>query len=126
MHVTDTQLANYLLNNGYNGIGKRIRMPGNNYVPSSDLRAVWQAAFRSIQTIGQQPRFDVSAFFSKIEWHSWPTAKRIAYGRCLKYFCDHKFLPIRVINPGKGRKRIYAYHSAHETIYRMIGLGYSS
>lgn len=69
---------------------------------------MWIHASQSLPKVDwSRKQTSADVFGDKDLWVSHKVGRRIALGRCLKYFADRDILPIRVANPGKKGPRRY-------------------
>ena len=78
----------------------------NNWVPKARFVEMWEQAQNKLHLLDWSHPKTTRSFFDPAEWKVLKRGRRIALGRCLRYFADHHLLPIRCINPHKkGTKR---------------------
>lgn len=82
-------------------------MPGGFWVPKCDIVMAWRNAKVRFESIAWTQKVGADAFFEKQEWKEFPFGKKLALGRCIKFFCVEGLLPIEVANPGKKGRRYY-------------------
>ena len=88
-------------------------MPGEFFVPLEDIKMALSNALMHIDGIDWTQKVAASAFFDKEDWEGFVFGKRLALGRCIKFFCDEGLLPIKVTNPGKKGRRYYERSGSH-------------
>ena len=83
-------------------------MPGHYWVPREDVLFAWDNATKRLFMLDfSQDKVVSKLFFDQDEWSALLNGKKLALGRCIKYFSTHEMLPIEVANPGKKGSRIY-------------------
>lgn len=84
-----------------------LRMPGHYWVPREDVLFAWDNATKRIFLIDWYKKVVSKCFFDQDAWSGFPKGKKLALGRCIKYFSTHEMLPIEVANPEKKGSRVY-------------------
>lgn len=93
-----------------------IYITGNNWVPKARFVEMWEQALKMIPLLDWMYPKPTKSFFELAAWKEFKRGRRIALGRCLRYFADHQMLPIRCINPDKkGTKRYALIIDAYES-----------
>ena len=78
------------------------------WVSKSDFKLMWQYASVAMHQVDWSVPQSAETLYGKARWLDLKVGKRIALGRCLKYFAENDVLPVRVANPKKKGKRKYA------------------
>jgi len=77
------------------------------WVPKSDWLLAWKHFQKGLPPAGYLKNVDTEIMFDDPSWKQHKVGKRIALGRCLRFFADHEILPLEESNPDKGGKRKY-------------------
>ncbi len=85
-----------------------LYITGNNWVPKARFVEMWEQAQKKLPLLDWSYPKPAKAFFDPTAWKEIKRGRRIALGRCLRYFADHELLPIRCINPHKTSTKRYA------------------
>jgi hypothetical protein len=86
-----------------------LLLSGKYWVPKSDVLLAWNHFSKAGLPEDYRTQVDAQILFGEPEavWKAMKVGKRIALGRCLKYFVDNGMLPLRLANPGKKGKKKY-------------------
>ena len=84
-----------------------LRMSGNYWVPREDVLFAWENATPRVFLLDWTKPVFSKLFFDQDKWNGFPKGKKLALGRCIKYFSTHEMLPIEEANPEKKGSRIY-------------------
>src|ERR1035437_9807362 len=68
---------------------------------------MWKTAWNELPKLDWTSPKVTRSFFVAEDWKDFLIGKKIALGRCLKFFVDHDMLPLRVANPDKKGPRKY-------------------
>lgn len=79
------------------------------WVPKSDFERMWRAAIVELPKLDWSKLQCAETLYGTERWLAHKVGKRIALGRCLKFFADNNMLPIQVANRRKGGKRKYEH-----------------
>lgn len=85
-----------------------LYVTGNNWVPKARFVEMWEQVQKKLPLLDWSYPKTTKSFFEPTEWKGLKRGRRIALGRCLRYFADHQLLPIRCINPHKKGTKRYA------------------
>lgn len=80
---------------------------GRHWVEKRYFRLMWQTALDELPKLDWSRPKVTKSFFAAEDWKDFKIGKKIALGRCLKFFVDHDMLPLRVANPDKKGPRRY-------------------
>lgn len=81
---------------------------GYNWVPKDRFIEMWEQAQEKLPLLDWSHPKITKAFFDLAVWKKIKLGRRIALGRCLRYFAEHQMLPIRCINPRQTGTKRYA------------------
>ena len=106
MDIKDISFENHISRH-WDGLA--LLTSGRYWVPKSDVLLAWKHFSNAVLPVDDQTQVDAQMLFGEPEavWKAMKVGKRIALGRCLKYFVDHEMLPLKVANPGKRGKKKY-------------------
>jgi hypothetical protein len=86
------------------GLGLTIR---GVWVYKSTFELAWRQSNAVWPTLDPQGEYDAEILNDAELWPDYRIGKRLALGRCIKYFVDHGMLPLYISNSGKKGKRKY-------------------
>lgn len=78
-----------------------LQMPGRKLVRKSHFEEVWNLFWASVHLHKTRRKHTTKELCKDPRWEERPRGRRIAFGRCMKYFYDHGVLPITLANPHK-------------------------
>lgn len=83
--------------------GKRGSMVGlqlsSHFVSKEIFETAWQTFRAAIGGADWSKQQTAKSLFNDPSWDRLSFGRRIAIGRCLRYFVDQEFLPLRLLNP---------------------------
>ncbi len=97
----------YIERNGTKKSGPGLLLPGGYWVAKSTVVLAWVRVCEVLPRLPRDDKYCAETLCGVEFWKSHRCGKRIAFGRCIKYFVVHELLPLRVANPGKKGKRKY-------------------
>lgn len=98
---------NFYDHSGSDRSGPGLYLPGGYWVPRSDFVLVWNQVRKGLPPVGCTDERTTKSMCGVEFWSPLKCGKKLAIGRCVKFFVANKILPLKLANRGKGASRKY-------------------
>ncbi len=79
--------------------GLGLYVPGPYWVYQCTVLEAWDQVEAALPTLSRRADFTTKMLWEEKVWNSFPFGKRLALGRCIRYFADRLMLPYLLLNP---------------------------
>ena len=87
--------------------GPGLVMPGGYWVPKADFVLGWNQVRNGLPPVGSTCAYTTKEMCDDEFWQSIKIGKKLAIGRCVRFFVTNKMLPLKLTNPKKRGSRKY-------------------